>query len=190
MFTAPMITKALLTLLLAAFLQVSSPAYAYTVTCTNCSTELTAMLERITSLEQLKQLAQQVGEAIVQTEQQITMVAQNIERYENMIRNTLGLPQEIRQRLEGQYQRLADLYTRVKTYSNDLNCIRDAYRAVYPAFGGNLRELGQNFEVWSSKVDEANQALFELSEIQLGQLYDPGLSKEFDDQISDLLSTP
>ncbi|MCL2790727.1 MAG: hypothetical protein FWD79_08795 [Desulfobulbus sp.] len=42
------------------------------------------MLEHITGIEQLSALQNRVSEAMTQTAQQIRMVQQNIERYENM----------------------------------------------------------------------------------------------------------
>ena len=57
----------------------ATPAYAITVTCTNCSTNLIQLLDRITNVEQLTNAIKQYQEAVEQTRQQITMVQQNIE---------------------------------------------------------------------------------------------------------------
>ena len=55
----------------------TTPAYAITVTCTNCSNNLVQLLDRITNMEELNNAIAQYNELIVQTEQQIRMVQQS-----------------------------------------------------------------------------------------------------------------
>jgi P-type conjugative transfer protein TrbJ len=61
---------------------------------------------------------------------------------------------------------------------------------VYPAFGSTIHELGHNYENWSSQVDRTNQALTELSAIQLGDLTGQDEAREYDERINTLLTTP
>lgn len=79
----------------------ATPAYAITVTCTNCSTNLIQLLDRITNVEQLTNAIKQYQEAVEQTRQQITMVQQNIEQYQNMLQNTAQLPANLVNELKG-----------------------------------------------------------------------------------------
>ena len=66
------------TLIFCLMLLGASPAYAYTVTCTNCSNNLLQTLERMTNREQLTTMTKEYDEAIQQTAAQIEMVRQNI----------------------------------------------------------------------------------------------------------------
>ena len=93
----------------------ATPAYAITVTCTNCSTNLIQLLDRITNVEQLTNTIKQYQEAVEQTRQQITMVQQNIEQYQNMLQNTAQLPANLVNELKGSLTRLANLSSTLRT---------------------------------------------------------------------------
>lgn len=167
----------------------ASPSYARTVYCTNCSDKFQQAIERVTGIDQLAKLSAQVHEAVVQTEQQITMVQQNIERYENMVRNTISLPMDIYSQLEDQYSRLSDLYRQIDTYRGDLNGIRQAYTTLYPKSADILGEFSGNFDRWSAQADKSTQALAELSGVQLEDLL--GINAQTKaDRVRSLLSTP
>ncbi len=57
-----------------------SRASGIPVLCENCSDKLVQLLDRATNLEQLANMASQLNEMIIQTEQQIMLVKSEIER--------------------------------------------------------------------------------------------------------------
>ena len=82
---------------LIAFLTLASPypSPAKTVWCANCSEKFTQALDRVTNVEQLRNIGADYQESVQQTIQQVRMVQQNVEQYANMVQNTIGLPVEI-----------------------------------------------------------------------------------------------
>lgn len=82
---------------------------ARTVYCTNCSDRFTQALDRVTNVEQLRQLAKEYEQSVQQTVQQIALVQNNIEQYANMLQNTLSLPQNLLNQAKQDLNRLAIL---------------------------------------------------------------------------------
>ena len=189
----------LLALTLALF---ASPAQAITVTCTNCSTNLVQMLDRITNMEQLSSLMKQYQEAVEQTRQQIRMVQQNVEQFENMLQNTAQLPANLVNELRGSLTRLASLSNTLKTQRGDIVALGEIFTNLFPEqslFGDLAGASPQEVEAanaryktewdkWAKSVDQASQATFQLSGQQLADLQqDPA---KFQQYMDNLLSTP
>lgn len=107
-------------ILLVGFCLFSAPAFGMTVYCTNCSNQMTQALERVTNVSQLNKLIDQYAEAAQQTQQQIRMVQQNIEQYQNMLQNTAQLPAHLVNQLNGSLLRLASLTRELKTQRGDV----------------------------------------------------------------------
>ena len=189
----------LLALTLALF---ASPAQAITVTCTNCSTNLVQMLDRITNMEQLSSLMKQYQEAVEQTRQQIRMVQQNIEQYENMLQNTAQLPANLVNELRGSLTRLASLSNTLKTQRGDIVALGEIFTNLFPEqslFGDLAGASPQEVEAanaryksewdkWAKSVDQASQATFQLSGQQLSDLQQN--PAQFQQYMDNLLSTP
>lgn len=180
----------------------TTPAQAITVTCTNCSTNMVQMLDRITNVEQLSSLMKQYQEAVEQTRQQIHMVQQNIEQYENMVQNTVQLPANLVNELKGSLTRLANLSSQLKTQRGDIVALGEIFTNLFPEqalFGDLAGASPQEVEAanaryraewdkWAKSVDQASQATFQLSGQQLADLQqDPA---KFQQYIDNLLSTP
>ena len=189
-------------LTLAVLVTFATPAHALTVTCTNCSTNLIQLLDRITNVEQLTNAIKQYQEAVEQTQQQITMVRQNIEQYENMLQNTAQLPANLVSELRGNLTRLANLSSNLKTLRGDIVGLGQVFNSLFPeqALFGELAGAGpkeveaanaryqQQWDKWSETVDQASQATFQLSGHQLDDLQkDAG---RFQSYLDELLSTP
>ncbi len=113
-------------------LMCAAPAHALTVTCTNCSTNLVQMLDRITSMEQLQNIIAQYKEDVQQTAAQLRMVQQNIEQYANMVQNTISLPQNIINEVQGNLTQLAALTSRLKTLRGDAVGVANVFANLFP----------------------------------------------------------
>ena len=187
---------------LAVLVMFATPAHALTVTCTNCSTNLVQLLDRITSMEQLQNVIGQYHENIQQTAQQIRMVQQNIEQYANMVQNTMQLPANLINEVKGSLTRLSILTSKLKTQRGDIVALGEVFNSLFPelnflgglaastpeqveAANARYREL---WDKWAETVDQASQATFQLSGQQLADLQqDPA---RFQQYIDHLLSTP
>jgi P-type conjugative transfer protein TrbJ len=180
----------------------TAPANALTVTCTNCSNMIMQALERITNMEQLSTLANDYQESITQTAQQIRMVQQNIEQYQNMLQNTMRLPETLLNELKGNLTRLAHLSNNLNTLRGDIAGLGQIFLNLFPEqslFGDlagaskeQMQQANARYEAewdkWAETVDKASQATFQLSGQQLADLQqDP---EQFQQYIDDLLSTP
>ena len=180
----------------------ATPAHALTVTCTNCSTNLIQLLDRITNVKQLSNAIKQYQEAVEQTRQQITMVRQNIEQYENMLQNTAQLPANLVNELKISLTRLANLSSTLRTQRGDIVALGEIFTKLFPeqALFGALagaspeqmeeasRRYREEWDKWAQSVDQASRATFQLSGQQLADLQkDPA---RFQSYIDELLSTP
>lgn len=178
------------------------PAHALTVTCTNCSTNLVQFLDRITNVEELSTLMNQYKEAVEQTQQQITMVRQNIEQYQNMVQNTVQLPADLVNELRGNLTRLANLTGNLKTLRGDIVSLGTIFNNLFPeqslfgdiagASSDQVAKANAKYEAawdaWSKNVDRAAQATFQLSGHQLEELQKD--APRFQSYLDSLLSTP
>ena len=169
----------------------ATPAHALTVTCTNCSNMFLQALDRATNMEQLSTLISEYHESITQTAQQIRMVQQNIERYQNMVQNTKNLGQDVLSQLSGEFRRLGNLYQQLETRRGDMDAMRRAYKDMYPSYSSLADEQGrqyqQRWQNWSAEVDRANRATMEQSGRQLKELQE---ADRYDSNIQRLLTTP
>ena len=187
---------------LAVLVMFASPAHALTVTCTNCSTNLVQLLDRITSMEQLQNVIGQYQENIEQTAQQIHMVQQNVEQYANMLQNTMQLPANLINEVKGSLTRLSILTSKLKTQRGDIVALGEIFNSLFPELnflGGLAASAPEQVEAanakyrahwdkWAEGVDQAAQATFQLSGQQLEELQqDAG---RFDQYLDELLSTP
>ena len=174
---------------------------AYTVYCTNCSTSMTQALDRITNVSQLNQLIDHYTEAVQQTQQQIRMVQQNIEQYENMLQNTAQLPAHMVNQLNGSLLRLASLTRELGTQRGDVVGLGQIFMNLFPDQGlffdlagvgtegvdaANLR-YREKWDAWADSVDQAAKAAFQLSGKQLQDLGD---SSQLQSYLNELLSSP
>lgn len=179
-------------LILALFILCAAPnSFAGSVYCTNCSTQWTQSMDRVTNLQQLARLSDQLVQEISQTEQQIRMVQQNIERYQNMVQNTKNLGPEVLTQLAGEYRRLGNLYSEIETRRGDLEAMRRAYKDMYPSYDDLSDEQGskyqQRWQTWSAEVDRANRATLEQSGRQLKDLQE---ADSYNSTIQHLLNSP
>lgn len=194
--------KRLLLLITALLWTGTTPAHALTVTCTNCSTNLVQLLDRITNMEQLQNIIGQYQENIQQTAQQIRIVQQNIEQYSNMVQNTVQLPAYLVSELKGNLTRLANLSGNLKTLRGDIVGLGQVFNSLFPeqSLFGDLAgaspeqveaanaKYQQQWDTWAETVDQASQATFQLSGHQLEELQaDAG---KFQSYLDELLSTP
>lgn len=170
------------------------PVTADVVYCTNCSSRFTQALDRVTNLSQLSTLTNQYTEAIQQTAQQIQMV-------QNMIQNTASLPGALKGQLAGQLTDLASLTSTLKTQRGEFTALAEVFNTLFPEqsvfadlAGATPEEIAaanktyrDHYNAWSSEVDKASQATFQLSGEQLQELQDAG---ELESYINNLLNTP
>ncbi|MBI9112337.1 P-type conjugative transfer protein TrbJ [Maridesulfovibrio ferrireducens] len=185
-------------ILLISFFVSASPASAMVVTCTNCSDRFLQALERATSIEQLEGMWKTYAEEMMQTQQQIMMVKQNIERYVNMVKNTVRLPFSIKNTVMRDFKNLASLSKNLATTMGELDVMDGIYDSYYPSFSYAKELVGlpagdinpkyyEYYSKWSKRVDKATKATFKVSGQQLKEISE---SDEFDSYIEDLLSTP
>jgi P-type conjugative transfer protein TrbJ len=180
-----------------------SPALAFPVTCTNCSTEWTAIMDQITNLEELANAINQYQESMEQTRQQMALVQNNIQQYENMVQqyenmlqNTKNLPQNILGQMTGKFSELAKLTNKLNLQKGDYMAMGQVFDEMYPgldivkglAGGDSNKTVPEVWEEWSGEVDRAAQATFQVTASQLRDMAEN--SDLLDQQISKVLSTP
>ena len=174
----------------------ATPGRAATVWCANCSDNWTQQMERVTSLEQLKNVLNTYHEAIQQTQQQIALVQSNLQQYQNMIQNTVNLPKNLLNQVKGQFNQLAQLTNKLNIQKGDYLAMGQVFDEIYPRLeilknitsGAGVKDVKEVWEKWSSEVDRAAQATFQLTGSQLKDLGEN--SEALDRHIGDLLSTP
>lgn len=175
---------------------VAAPGQAASVVCVNCSTNWTQMMDRVTNLEQLQNQIKVYKEAAEQTQQQIQMLATQIKQYENMIQNTLNLPESTLNQMKGKFTELANLTNSLTLQKGDYMAMGQVFDEKYPgldiikglANGDSEMTVSEIWESWSKSVDEAAQATFQVTGSQLKDLAEN--STALDDHISRILSTP
>lgn len=188
-------------LILMLFAMPNREAQAYTVTCTNCSNVLMQAMDRITNVSQLQSLYKEYAESIVQTTQQIEMVRQNVERYANMVKNTLAIPKNLIATIAGELTRFAQITNSLNTLRSDIMGLENMFDEMYSVQGefaklaalprdmieGRNVTIRANMDIMSERVDDATKATFQLSGVQLKDIEMSGQTESY---INDLLSTP
>jgi P-type conjugative transfer protein TrbJ len=130
------------------------------------------------------------------------MVQQNIEQYANMLQNTAQLPSNLINELRGNFTRLANLSSTLRTQRGDMVALGQVFMNLFPEqslFGdlaGASPEQVQQANVlyeeewnkWAANVDQATQATFQLSGQQLADLQEA--PERFQQYMDNLLSTP
>ncbi len=191
--------KAILVLMLCVVF--AGSAQAKTVYCSNCSDKVTQAIEKATSLDQLKTLLKEYDELITQTTAQLQMVQQGIDRYANMVKNTVALPANLIRKVSGELSKVARITSALNTIRADVMGIGKVFDELYTAQDElkNLANmpralLGQgsmtyhtSWDSWSRRVDDSTKATFQLSGAQLKDLENSG---ELESYINQLLSEP
>lgn len=181
----------------------ASQAAAKSVYCTNCSTVLIQKLQEGIESSQLGRLIAQYKEAVKQTALQLQMVQTEINQYLAMVQGLAQLPQELIGEVAGMFSELAALTSQLNTLRGDLMGLGSMFTELYPDFT-SLKELGSartaediakateqysnHWDKWSERVDEATEATFKLTGIQLKAFEKD--STQFQAYINKLLSTP
>ena len=174
----------------------AAPAWSLTVTCVNCSTVWTQMMDRITNLEELSNAVKTYHEAMEQTQKQIQILQTTIQQYENMLKNTANLPQNILGEMKGTFSQLAQLTNNLNIQKGDYMAMGQVFDDVYPglgiikglAGGDSDMTVDEIWEKWSAEVDRAALATFQVTGNQLRDMAEN--SEALDNQVSRLLSTP
>ena len=174
---------------------VSANAIARTVYCTNCSDRFTQALERATSLEQLKNVANSYLEDVKQTTQQIALVKNNLEQLANMVQNTISLPDNLLSQAKQDLNKLASITTSLNTQKGDIFAMAQIFDEIYPTMdmmGNILSDPNQTiegaWEQWTQAGDRAAESVFQLTGQQLHDLAQN--SGAMNDHIDRLLATP
>jgi len=174
----------------------AAPAWAGTVYCWNCSDKWTQTMERVTNVEQLQNAIKTYHEAMEQTQKQIQILQTTIQQYENMLKNTANLPQNILGEMKGTFSQLAKLTNSLNLQKGDYMAMGQVFDEVYPgldiikglAGGDSNMTVDEIWKKWSAEVDRAALATFQVT---ANQLRDIAENSEFlDNQVSRLLSTP
>lgn len=184
------------------WLALTSPVYAGTVYCTNCSTSAMQALERAIANSQLAELKTAYDQYVQQTAAQLQMVQQNIEQYANMVQNTVQLPANLIGAISGELSKLGRITGTLHTLRNDITGMANVFDELYRT-RDELKELANMpkdllsgegstryegyWDNWSKRVDDATKSTFQLSGAQLHELENSG---QLEDYINRLLSTP
>ena len=189
---------------------IAKDSNAMVVTCTNCSQMFTQALERVTSLEKLQQVYKQVSEAMTQTEKQITMVQQNMDRYKNMLQNTVKLPMSVLGSMKGTFSQLSSLSQGLNLQRGDASALSQIFKATY-ANRGAIKDLFKTSkpdgapmteeeraaseaaflkmrEQIEKEAEQAQEAAFQESGGQIEEIEQK--AAELDSKLDDLLLTP
>ena len=174
----------------------SGPVWSATVYCTNCSDKWTQAMERITNVEELQNAVKHYQEAMEQTRQQLQIMQTTFQQYENMLKNTASLPQNIIGEMKGSFSQLAQLTNGLNLQKDDYMAMGQVFDEIYPGVdiikglaGGNSdMTVDEMWQKWTAEVDRAALATFKVTGSQLRDIAEN--SPALDDQISRLLSTP
>lgn len=173
----------------------STSAIARTVYCTNCSDRFTQALERATSLEQLKNIANSYLEDVKQTTQQIALVKNNLEQLANMVQNTISLPEALLNQAKQDLNQLANVTNSLNTQKGDIFAMAQIFDEIYPAMDlmsgiltAPMQTIEGAWEQWTKASDQAAESVFQLTGQQLADLAQN--SSTMNDHIDKLLATP
>lgn len=163
--------------------------------CVNCSTTFTQLLEHITGTLQLVNMYANYAESIIQTARQIDMVRQNVEQYENMVKNTNQLPRNMVSAVSRDLTELAYITNKLNTQRADINGMEQIFDNIYKsqdelgelAHTPNEKIRQQNYDDMSRRIDDATLATFQLTGQQLKDLEQSGQTETY---VNSLLSTP
>ena len=191
--------KRLLCFLVSMFLlSLAAPAWvgAKTVWCLNCSDKWTQKMERVTNVEQLRNAVKTYHEEMEQTQKQIQILQTTIQQYENMLKNTVNLPQNILGEMKGTFSQLAQLTNSLNLQKGDYMAMGQIFDEVYPgldiikglAGGDSDMTVDEIWQKWSAEADRAALATFQVTANQLRDIAEN--SGDLDNQVSRLLSTP
>ncbi|WMW66366.1 P-type conjugative transfer protein TrbJ [Nitratidesulfovibrio liaohensis] len=168
-----------------------SPSEGKTVYCSNCSTKFVQALDRVTNVSQLSTMMSQLDNDVAQTAHQLRMVQQNVEQYENMMKNTKNLDPSVLSEMQGEFRRMGNLIRELDTRKAEADAAARKYQEMYPdqaAIGGmGQGEYQQQWDSWAAENDRAAQATYQMSSKQLGDLQD---ADEYDARVQELLNTP
>lgn len=169
---------------------------ADTVYCTNCSNSALQALERAIAASQLAELKTAYDEYIQQTAAQLEMVRQNIEQYENMLKHTERLPENLIGSISGELSKLSQITGALHTLRNDITGMAGVFDELYRTrdelktlanLAGRTATYQSYWDDWSKRVDDATRATYQLSGSQLADLQNSGRIESY---INSLLSTP
>ncbi len=181
-------TKKFLLIALCSFFIGVNEGNAFTMYCVNCSDRFMQALERVTNLEQLKQLYLDYGESVQQTAHQLKNVQQNVEMITDMIHNTTALPRNLVREGYNELTRLAQITNSINTIKSDIMGLEKIFDEKYKTqeelnrianFPNELVSernitIRANMKIMNERIDEATKATFQLSGSQLKELEDSG----------------
>lgn len=181
--------KVMLFVMLAVFF--GNPVEGKTVYCSNCSTKFVQALDRVTNVSQLSTMIDQLDNDVAQTAHQLRMVQQNVERYENMMKNTKNLDPRQLSEMQGEFRRMGNLVRELETRKAEAGAAARRYQEMYPdqaVIGGMEQgEYREQWDTWATENDRAAQATYQMSAHQLGELQD---AEKYDARVQELLRTP
>lgn len=164
---------------------------AEAIYCSNCSTKFVQALDRVTNVSQLSTMMSQLDNDVAQTAHQLRMVQQNVEQYENMMKNTKNLDPNVLSEMQGEFRRMGNLIRELDTRKAEADAAARKYQEMYPdqaAIGGmGQGEYQQQWDTWAAENDRAAKATYQMSSKQLGDLQD---ADEYDARVQELLNTP
>lgn len=170
-------------------------AFAKTVYCSNCSDRFVQALDRITNVQQLKQMADDYGIYIQQLEEQRQMLTENIKQYANMVQNTVSLPQEMLADAKYNLSELAKTTSDIYSIRGDVMAMTEIFDELYPAYdliGEIVKDPDQSIQeywaTWTKQTDKAIEGVFQLTGYQLNDIAQDG--DMLQRHIDSLLQTP
>lgn len=152
------------------------------VTCINCSTTFTQLMEYVLQIEELMEGIKRYEELAAQTE--------------NMVTNTMNLPSNLKSNLTAQLKEVVSNIEKLNTYKADFTALQTIFTDTWPELkefkvdgvlmSDQIKTRLKQFESATEKMDNILQSNFQLSGKQLQDMEDSG---EFDDYVNDLLSS-
>ncbi len=181
-------TKKFLLVAICSFFIGVNQGKANVVYCVNCSDRFMQALDRVTNVEQLKQLYLDYGESVQQTAHQLKNVQQNVEMITDMIHNTTALPRNLVREGYNELTRLAQITNSINTIKSDIMGLEKIFDEKYKTqeelnrianFPNELVSernitIRANMKIMNERIDEATKATFQLSGSQLKELEDSG----------------
>ncbi|WP_162096675.1 P-type conjugative transfer protein TrbJ [Desulfotalea psychrophila] len=170
------------------------------VTCINCSNMFTQILEYANDIESLMEGIKRYEELATHTTQNYNKISGDIKRYENMLKNTKSLPDNMNTKLAIKLKYLTNDIKSTGVRYADFAALQDIFSQLYPDYQSVAKSINPNlsskltrkytedhYDTWAKEAQSVTGKAFSMSGDQLNDLVESG---GFEDAVNDLISTP
>lgn len=168
---------------------------AKTVYCSNCSTRFIQLMDRVTNIDQLRQMVQDYGIYMEQLEKQSLILTESIKQTTIALKNTKGLPDGLLEEATYNLIDLADITAGIYSSRGDVVALAEIFEELYPDFE-SIGELVRNpdesmREYWNKMTQKTEQTIQDTFLLSSSQLHDMTQNRDdLNKHIEKLLKEP